>query len=52
MKSPKGINYENLKKFSQRGSLRVLTTNGKHDIIRACDLDRHIAAGYVVAIIP
>jgi hypothetical protein len=49
---PKGISLENVKELPKKGSLRVLTTNGNHDIIRACDLGRHVAAGYVVAIIP
>lgn len=48
----KGISFDSVREFSKKGSLRVLTTNGNHDIIRACDLGRHVAAGYVVAIIP
>jgi len=49
--------YEDMKKFSKqgtslKGSLRVLTTSGKHDIIRSRDLGRHIMAGYVVAVFP
>lgn len=49
---PKGISFENVKEFSKKGSLRVLTTNGKHDIIRGRDLGRHVVSGYVVAVIP
>lgn len=49
---PKGISFENVKEFSKKGSLRVLTTNGKYDIIRGRDLSRYVMSGYIVAIIP
>lgn len=46
---------EDMKKIqgdSLKGSLRVLTTTGRYDIIRKQDLGRHIMAGYVVAVFP
>ncbi len=51
MRLQKGIYQDfDMIEIEKRGSLRVLTANGKHDIIRGRDVLRHVMSGYVVAI--
>lgn len=48
----RGISYlEDLKNLKGTGHLRVLTTKGHFDYILRKDLGRHIASGYVVAVL-
>ena len=45
------VDVKELRNFISKGCVRVITRNGKHDIINGRYLGRHIASGYVVAII-
>lgn len=48
---PKGlITLEEIVQHAKKGSIRVLTTTGKHDYILGRMLGHYVRTGYVVAV--
>jgi len=45
------VNVKELRQYICKGCVRVINKDGNHDIINGKYLGRHIASGYVVAIL-